>query len=114
MSSLGLSVASTASVYAVSGSGSDVCNAIGSGVNCDQGTGPSIGHVIKVVINILSIVVGIIAIIMIIISGLRYVTSGGDANNVSAAKNTLMYALIGLVVVVFAQAIVQFVLKNVK
>jgi hypothetical protein len=72
-----------------------------------------INSIITTVVNIFSIVVGVVAVIMIIIGGLRYITSGGDSNNVSAAKNTIIYAIIGLVVVALAQFIVKFVLNKV-
>jgi TRAP-type C4-dicarboxylate transport system permease small subunit len=49
---------------------------------------------------------------MIIIGGFRYIVSGGDQTSVTAAKNTIMYAIIGLVVVLFSQVIVRFVLTN--
>jgi hypothetical protein len=51
---------------------------------------------------------------MIIVAGIRYTTSGGDASSVTAAKNTLMYSIIGLVVAILAFAIVNFVLKAFK
>lgn len=62
------------------------------------------------VINIFSIIVGVIAVIFIIIGGLKYITSGGDSGNISSAKNTIIYALVGLVIVALAQFIVRFVL----
>lgn len=62
------------------------------------------------IINIFSIIVGIIAVFMIIFGGLKYVTSGGDSGNVSSAKNTIIYALVGLVIVALAQFIVKYVL----
>jgi len=49
---------------------------------------------------------------MIIIGGLRYITSGGDSNNVTGAKNTILYAIVGIVIVVAAQAIVSFILNR--
>jgi len=64
------------------------------------------------VINIFSIVVGVIAVIMIITGGLRYITSGGDTGKVGGAKTTIIYALVGLVVVAVAQLIVHFVLNQ--
>jgi uncharacterized membrane protein YuzA (DUF378 family) len=64
-------------------------------------------------VNIFSLIVGIVAVIMIIVGGLKYITSGGDSNNVSSAKSTIIYAIIGLVVVALAQFIVQFVLNKV-
>lgn len=62
------------------------------------------------IINIFSVIVGIIAVFMIIFGGLKYITSGGDSGNVSSAKNTIIYALVGLVIVALAQFIVKFVL----
>jgi hypothetical protein len=47
---------------------------------------------------------------MIVLSGFKYITSGGDANKVSSAKSSLVYAIIGLVIVVLAQVIVHFVI----
>lgn len=67
---------------------------------------------IETVIDIFSLVVGVVSVIMIIIGGLRYITSGGDSGNVSGAKNTILYAIIGLVVVALAQVIVRFVLNT--
>lgn len=68
--------------------------------------------IITTVINLFSIVVGVIAVIMIIIGGLKYITSAGDSNNVTSAKNTILYAIIGLVIVALAQFIVKFVLAK--
>lgn len=72
----------------------------------------AINNTVWDVINILSVIVGIIAVIMIIIGGFRYITSGGDPNRIASAKNTIIYALIGLLIAVFAQVIVRFVLKQ--
>jgi hypothetical protein len=72
-----------------------------------------VADIVRTVINIFSYVVGIISVIMIIIGGLKYITSGGDSGNVTGAKNTILYAVIGLVVVALAQLIVRFVLKQV-
>lgn len=77
-----------------------------------EGANTAITNIITKVINIFSIVVGIVAVIMIIIGGLKYITSGGDSGNVTGAKNTILYAIIGLVVVALAQFIVKFVLGN--
>jgi cytochrome bd-type quinol oxidase subunit 2 len=73
----------------------------------------SINSIITNIVNIFSLVVGITAVVMIIFGGFRYITSGGDSNNVSSAKNTIIYAIIGLVIVALAQFIVQFVLNKV-
>ncbi len=59
-----------------------------------------------------SIIVGAISIIMIIFGGFRYITSGGDSGKVGSAKNTLIYAIVGLVIVALAQLIVRVVLTQ--
>lgn len=64
------------------------------------------------IVNLISIIVGIIAIIMIIYGGFRYITSGGDSGRVGNAKNTLIYAIVGLIIVALAQIIVRFVLTQ--
>ena len=62
------------------------------------------------VVNILSVLVGIVAVIMIIFGGFRYITSGGESGSVSGAKNTLLFAIVGLVIVALAQVIVRWVI----
>lgn len=83
--------------------------------NCDATDGEAEGKVnnlIRLIINIFSLVVGVVAVIMIIIGGLKYITSSGDSNNITSAKNTILYAIIGLIVVALAQFIVKFVLSK--
>jgi len=58
---------------------------------------------------ILLYVIGAISVIMIVVGGIRYVISNGDANQVTAAKNTILYAVVGLVIAILAFAIVNFV-----
>ena len=67
---------------------------------------------IAMVINIFSFAVGIIAVIMIIIGGIRFVLSGGDSTATTSARNTVLYAVVGLVVAILAQVIVHFVLNR--
>ena len=64
------------------------------------------------VVNIISVIVGVVAVVMIIVGGFRYVTSGGSAEKVGGAKNTILYGLIGLIIVALAQVIVRFVLQK--
>jgi len=93
---------------------SQVCqgvNLTGSG-GCGGGT-TEITKIIRVVINILSIIAGVAAVIMIIVGGLKYITSGGDSSSIASAKHTLIYALVGLIIVALSQFIVQFVLGKV-
>jgi hypothetical protein len=78
----------------------------------DPGATDKVNNIITTVINIFSVIVGIIAVIMIIIGGLKYITSGGASDNVSSAKNTILYAIIGLIIVALAQILVRFVLNK--
>ncbi|GAC1369608.1 MAG: hypothetical protein NVSMB39_1600 [Candidatus Saccharimonadales bacterium] len=66
------------------------------------------------VANILIWLVGSISVIMIILGGLRYVTSGGDSKATAAAKDTILYAVIGIVVAIAAYSIVAFTATHVK
>jgi hypothetical protein len=84
----------------------------GAGADCAQADTSSLDNTIKVVINILSVIVGIVAVIVIIISGMKLAASGGDSNKISSAKNGIIFALIGLVVVALAQFIVKYVLNK--
>lgn len=87
---------------------------IGQGVNkVDNGTkADALGGLIQNIINILLFIVGVAAVVMIIIGGLKYVTSNGDSSAITSAKNTIMYAIIGLVVAGIAYAIVNFVVAK--
>lgn len=60
--------------------------------------------------NTILYIVGIIAVIMLVLGGIRYILSGGDSKKVTDAKNTIMYAIIGLIIAVFSYAIVNFVI----
>lgn len=93
--------------------GSDLNFEAGGGCDPDAGdAGTKVDNIVKNVINIISLVVGIAAVVMIIIGGLRYVTSNGDSGQVGNAKNTILYAVVGLVVVALAQVIVRFVVAK--
>jgi amino acid transporter len=62
-------------------------------------------------INLMLFIVGILSIIMLIFGGIRYVISGGDAGKVKDAKNTIMYAIVGLIVAILGYAIVTWVIS---
>ena len=72
----------------------------------------TVNDIIGTVINIFSIVVDVTAVIMIIVGGFQYITSGGDSGKVTTAKNTILFAIVGLVIVALAQVIVNFVLSK--
>ena len=83
--------------------------------SCADATGSEakFGTTLKAVLNILSIVAGVIAVIMIIIAGIRFVTSQGDGNSAASARNTLIYAVVGVVIIAVAQFIVFVVVGRV-
>ena len=77
--------------------------------------GGGTGDIQGSVINILNVIIGllsVVCVIVIIIGGVQYMTSTGDAGKVKKAKDTIMYAIIGLVVCGLAAVIVNFVVKN--
>ena len=71
-----------------------------------------VGSIIKTIVNALLFFIGVVAVIMIIWAGVQYTTSAGDSNKVATAKNTIVYAVVGLIVAVFAYAIVNFVVST--
>jgi heme/copper-type cytochrome/quinol oxidase subunit 3 len=81
---------------------------------CQEGGNPETkaNNLITTIINIFTTIVGIVAVIMIIVSGFKYITSGGDSGKISSAKSTIIYAIVGLIIVALAQFIVRFVLKK--
>ena len=72
----------------------------------------SLPDIIAFIINVFSWIIGAVSVIMIIYGGFRYITSGGDSNGVKAGKDTILYAIIGLIIVALAQVIVNFVLDK--
>ncbi len=81
--------------------------------NCSGGSvSNGIASIAKEIVNIMSMIVGVIAVIMIIYAGFKYITSGGESNGVSSAKNSLIYAIVGLIIVALAQIIVHLVLNT--
>lgn len=109
-------VAATAYAGTVSGDAkSQVCGAIDGSTNtaCGQG-GAELSKVFKAVLNVISVLAGAASVFMVVIAGFKYITSSGESQAVSGAKKTLIYAIIGLIVVALAQVIVHFVLRDVS
>lgn len=87
---------------------------ISSGANCAKGNEQPAqlfgdNSIFQRVTNILLFLVGAISVIMLIIGGIRYVISGGDQNQVTSAKNTILYAIVGIIVAFLSYAAVNFV-----
>ena len=84
------------------------------GVTDVGGTGDEeeLSEGIKTIVNVMLFILGAIAVIMIIIGGIRYATSNGDSSQLQSAKNTILYAVVGLVIAILAYAIVQFIIEQ--
>ncbi len=87
------------------------------GANAAKGTGQNpelFGNsgIFKTITDVLLFVLGAVSVIMIIIGGLRYVISGGNSANVTAAKNTILYAIVGVIIALLSYAIINFVLGS--
>lgn len=109
---LGLSFAGTASQ---SVSAVDFNTGASGGASSAQGSGqPSDlfgnGGIFQKITNIALYLIGAISVLMLIYGGIRYTISGGDSKNVTAAKNTILYAIVGIIVAILAFAIVNFVI----
>lgn len=72
--------------------------------------GLTIGDIVTKVINFLLFAVGLVAVIMIIYGAIQYTTSAGDTAKITTAKNTILYAIVGLIVAIIAYSLVNFVI----
>ncbi|MCA9340944.1 hypothetical protein KC952_00245 [Candidatus Saccharibacteria bacterium] len=90
---------------------------IESGANAARGTNQQAelfgdAGIFSTITDVLLFILGAVSVIMIIIGGLRYVISGGNSANVTAAKNTILYAIVGVVIALLSYAIIKFVLGS--
>jgi len=95
----------------------DFNTGVAGGASSAQGTGqPSDlfgnGGIFQKITNIALYLIGAISVLMLIYGGIRYTISGGDSKNVTAAKNTILYAIVGIIVAILAFAIVNFVITS--
>lgn len=70
------------------------------------------GGMFQQISNVMLFIIGAISVLMLIIGGIRYVVSGGDSTAVQNAKNTILYAIVGIVVALLAAAVVNFVIGS--
>ena len=70
------------------------------------------GGIFTTIVNVILFLVGVISVIMLVYGGIRYATSAGDSGRVTSAKNTVLYAIVGLIVAILAFAIVNFVITG--
>lgn len=90
---------------------------IKAGVDAARGSGQPANlfgsnSVFTAITNTLLFIIGALSVVMIIIGGLRYVISGGNSASITGAKNTILYALVGLIVAFLAYAIINFILGS--
>lgn len=92
----------------------EACKQTPDSVVCKQTTGgeAATNTFIQDLISLLLFAIGIISVIVIIVGGIRYTTSNGDSNKVTQAKNTILYAVIGLVIALLSYAIVIFIVNQ--
>lgn len=83
-----------------------------SGGTCSQGS-RTLPGTIKTIGNILVFITGAVSVVMVILGGIRYATSNGDQSQITGAKNTIMYAIIGVIVSISAYAVINFVLSSI-
>lgn len=88
--------------------GDKACTVSPDAIGCKTSIFASNGFVFNA-INIALVILGVVSVLMIIIGGFRYVLSGGDQAGIKSAKDTIMYAIIGLIVALLSFAIVSFV-----
>jgi hypothetical protein len=86
------------------------------GVDAARGTGVvgnlfGNGGIVTTFTNLLLYLIGALSVVMLIFGGLKYTVSGGNSTSVTSAKNTVLYAIVGLVIAILAYAIVNFVLS---
>lgn len=101
-------------VFDPSATNSACSSANASSAVCQAGKKDNVKTYVQKIVNILLYILGIVSVIVIIIGGFMYVLSNGDSGAVTKAKNTLLYAVIGLVVAILAYAIVNFVVGAIK
>ena len=125
VAALAVAMVSTKSVFAL-GDGDDGGSSGGAGAgagaagenaqaglsNVNPGASNDLNGMIQIIINTVFGIIGVVAVIMIIIGGVNYTMSQGDSTKVQKAKNTILYGIIGLVVVLLSFAIVSFVLNG--
>ncbi len=94
----------------------DITGGAQSGAECAKGSNVplSLEAQIRNITNTLLLAIGVISVIMIIIGGIRYALSGGEGDNTKAAKDTILFAVVGLVIALLSYAIVNFVLGRIK
>jgi hypothetical protein len=91
----------------------DPCERVSELPGCEGPGAFERGGIANRVANVLIFLTGAVAVVMIIIGGLKYVISQGDPGSTRSAKDTILYAIIGVVVAILAYAAVNFVVARI-
>ena len=111
--SLGLMIGLTAPLAApMQAQAVDIYRACGTGAASSvcASKGEKVNGFVKNLVNTLLYIIGALAVVMIIVGAIRYTASAGNSSQTTAAKNTILYAVVGLALAIFAFAIVNFVI----
>lgn len=114
MLALGMTVVTPTSSFAAT---CDASGGLVGGAECTKGSDQATdlfgkNGVFQTITNTLLFIIGAISVLMLIYGGIRYTLSAGDSASVTAAKNTILYAIVGIIVAIMAYAIVNFVLTQ--
>lgn len=91
------------------------CQGLAAGsAGCNDTAGSGVDSLVNTAVDILSWIVGVAAVIMIVFAGFKFITAAGDSSKIASARSTLIYAVIGIAVVVTAQVLVGFVVGEVN
>ena len=98
-----------AGTFGMSPAANEACQGV-SNTGCNNGL--QVSTTLGTLINVFTAIIGLIAVIMIMIAGLQFMTANGNAQNIAKARSALIYAIIGLIIVVLAQLVVHFVINQ--
>jgi hypothetical protein len=88
---------------------------VGSSAFCkDQSTKDPIFGTLNDAINIVTAIAGFVAVVLIVVSGFQMITSGGNPDKLATARNTIIYASIGLVIIALARIIIGFIINKIS
>lgn len=91
-------------------SDSAVCKEAQQGQNSNPLFGPE--GILTSAVSLLGFVVGVLSVIVLIVAGIRFAINGSNAQEITTARNTVIYAVVGILVAILAQGVVQFILKK--
>ena len=89
-----------------------LANPINNTIKSVVNVGTNDGNVVKNALNLLFVAIGVAASVMIVFSGIKYSSAGGDAAKIKSAKQSIIYAIVGLVIAILAGIITNFVMST--